>query len=211
MSQSVTRDIYAAEAQLIERARQGDAGALDTLFARHQPALYRTALRLLGNEADAEDALQDGLLSAFRNLQRFEGRSQFSSWLTRIVINAALMRLRRRRGHPTVSIDDELPENELRLADRLEHPGPTPDEVYAGGQLRDLLAGSVEELSPTLRSAFLLRYADGLTNEEAADALGISELALKTRVHRARATLTEKLRGILWPDPTGSPSVATCD
>ena len=190
-------DAYAAEAALIERARRGDPAALETLFARHSPALYRTALRVLGNEADAEDAVQEGLLSAFRNLQRFEGRSQFSSWLTRIVINAALMRLRRYRAHPTVSIDDQQPENDLHLADLLEHPGAGPDEVYAGGQLRRILAGTVEELTPALRKAFLLRYANGLSNEEAARRLGISVLALKTRVHRARTVLAEKMRNVL--------------
>src|SRR6266852_4708743 len=80
--------------QLIARARRGDQEALETLFARNNRALYQTALRLLGNPEDAEDALQEGLLAAYRNLRRFEGRSQFSTWLTRIVINAALMRRR---------------------------------------------------------------------------------------------------------------------
>lgn len=190
-------EAIAAEADLIERAQRGDSVAIETLFSRHSPALYRTALRMLGNEAEAEDAVQDGLLNAFRNLQRFEGRSQFSSWLTRIVINSALMRMRRQRAHPTVSMDDEQPESELRLADMLEHPGATPDEVVAGGQLRHILAGNVEELTPALRKAFLLRYAGGLSNEEAARKLGISVLALKTRVHRARTLLAEKMRNVI--------------
>lgn len=190
-------DAIAAEASLIERAQSGDSVAIEILFSRHSPALYRTALRMLGNEAEAEDAVQDGLLSAFRNLRRFEGRSQFSSWLTRIVINSALMRMRRQKAHPAVSIDDEQPENELRLADILEHPGAAPDEVVAGGELRQILAGGVEELTPALRKAFLLRYASGLSNEEAARKLGISVLALKTRVHRARTMLAEKMRSVL--------------
>ena len=208
MKATVPSKSYPEEAQLIRRARQGDSAALELLFSRHAPVLYRTALRMLGNEADAEDAVQDGLLSAFRNLARFEGRSQFSSWLTRIVINAALMRLRRQRGHHTISLDDEQLENELRLADILPHPGPGPDEVYAGSQIREQLAGLLAKMTPALRSAFLLRYAAGLTNEEAAEVLGISELAVKTRVHRARAELAERLRRILLPPAQPSPASA---
>lgn len=199
MKPTVQSKQYSEEAELIEKAQQGDPAALELLFSRHSPQLYRTALRVLGNEAEAEDALQDGLLSAYRNLQGFEGRSQFSSWLTRIVINSALMRLRRLRAHEFVSIDDENPENDLRIADLLPHPGPGPDEVYAGGELRDRLTDEVAELTPALRDAFLLRFASGLTNEEAAGALGISELAVKTRVHRARTELAERLGAVARP------------
>ena len=199
---------FSDEADLLRRAQKGEGAALEVLFSRHSPALYRTALRVLGNEAEAEDALQDGLLSAYRNLQRFEGRSQFSSWLTRIVINAALMRLRRHRNHETISIDQEQPESDLNLADVLPHPGPAPDEVYAGTQLREQLAEELAEMTPALRSAFLLRFASGLTNEEAAAVLGVSELAVKTRVHRARAELAERLRRILLPPAQPSPASA---
>lgn len=187
------------ETEILEKARQGDSLALEALFGQHAPALYRTALRVLGDEAEAEDALQDGLLSAYRNLSRFEGRSQFSSWLTRIVINAALMRRRRQRNRLTVSLD-EPQENELPFADLLPHPGPNPHALYVEDELRDLLAVHVAGLSPALRSAFLLRYAGGLSNQETADVLGITPLAVKTRVHRARAELCERLRPALRPD-----------
>jgi len=92
---------------------KGDARALDALFARNTRALYQTALRVLGNPEDAEEALQEGLLSAYRNLPRFERRSQFSTWLTRIVINAALMRRRSKRSRPAVSLDDWTSEGEF--------------------------------------------------------------------------------------------------
>src|SRR5580698_4674338 len=99
-----------SEAQLIERGLNGDARALDALFARNTRALYQTALRVLGSPEDAEEALQEGLLSAYRNLPRFERRSQFSTWLTRIVINAALMRRRSKRSRPAVSLDESSEE-----------------------------------------------------------------------------------------------------
>src|SRR5262249_32123190 len=105
------------EDQLIELGLNGDSRALDTLFARNNHKLYQPALRVLGNPEDAEEALQEGLLSAYRNLSRFERRSQFSTWLTRIVINAALMRRRSKRSRPSVSLDDWIAEGEVPLAD----------------------------------------------------------------------------------------------
>src|SRR5579863_9464428 len=107
-----------SEDQLIERGLNGDARALDALFARNTRALYQTAFRVLGNPEDAEEALQEGLLSAYRNLPRFERRSQFSTWLTRIVINAALMRRRSKRSRPSVSLDEAIADSEIPLAER---------------------------------------------------------------------------------------------
>ena len=94
------------EDQLIRAGQKGDSQAVEALFRRYHRPLFQTALRVLGNAEDAEDALQDGLLSAYRNLNRFEGRSQFSTWLTRIVINAALMRRRSAKARPAVSLDE---------------------------------------------------------------------------------------------------------
>ena len=126
-----------SEAQLIERGLNGDARALDALFARNTRAMYQTALRVLGNPEDAEEAVQEGLLSAYRNLPRFERRSQFSTWLTRIVINAALMRRRSKRARPAVSLDEVAAEGELPLAERFADDGPNPEQLYAGTELGD--------------------------------------------------------------------------
>src|SRR3977135_1818871 len=126
-----------SEEQLIERGLNGDARALDTLFARNTRSLYQTALRVLGNPEDAEEALQEGLLSAYRNLGRFERRSQFSTWLTRIVINAALMRRPSRRARPAVSLDDWTSEGELPLAERFADESPNPEQLYPGTELKE--------------------------------------------------------------------------
>src|SRR5579864_4565668 len=144
------------EEQLIERGLNGDARALDALFARNTRALYQTALRVLGNPEDAEEALQEGLLSAYRNLPRFERRSQFSTWLTRIVINAALMRRRSKRARPAVSLDDCVSEGELSLAERFADESPNPEQLYAGTELGDRVRTKLGEISPLLRSAFWL-------------------------------------------------------
>lgn len=204
------------EGRLVRRAIRGDMTALDALFARHNRALYQTALRVLGNAEDAEDALQEGLLSAYRNLPRFEGRSQFSTWLTRIVINAALMRLRSRRSRPAVSLENWTDEehNSLPPEERFAAEGPSPEDVCVGRELRDLLEENLGELSPLLRSAFLLREGQGLSTSEAARKLGVSENTLKARLWRARQQLAERLAPALGlrrnggRAPQGSPEFA---
>jgi RNA polymerase sigma-70 factor (ECF subfamily) len=181
------------DAQLIYRGLRGDPDALEALFARHNSALYQTVLGVLGNPEDAEDALQEGLLAAYRNLRRFEGRSQFSTWLTRIVINAALMRRRSQRARPAVSLDEPPREDELPLAERFADEGPNPEQVYAGKELREFVEEDLEDLSPLLRSAFLLREVEGLSTGEAAEELGVRENTLKARLWRARQKLAERL------------------
>jgi len=182
-----------SEEQLIDRGLKGDARSLDALFARNTRALYQTAFRVLGNPEDAEEALQEGLMSAYRNLPRFERRSQFSTWLTRIVINAALMRRRSKRSRPAVSLDEVVTEGELPLADRFADDGPNPEQLYAGTELGDRMNKKLAEISPLLRTAFWLREIEGLTAEEAARVLGVSRNTLKARLWRARQELAARL------------------
>jgi RNA polymerase sigma-70 factor, ECF subfamily len=182
-----------SEDQLIERGLNGDARALDALFARNTRAMYQTALRVLGNPEDAEEAVQEGLLSAYRNLPRFERRSQFSTWLTRIVINAALMRRRSKRARPAVSLDEVVAEGELPLAERFADDGPNPEQLYAGTELGDRMNKKLAEISALLRTAFWLREIEGLTAEEAAQVLGVSRNTLKARLWRARQELAARL------------------
>src|SRR5258707_6568742 len=136
------------EEKLIRAGQRGYGRAVETLFRRYQRPLFQTALRVLGNAEDAEDALQDGLLSAYRNLKRFEGRSQFSTWLTRIVINAALMRRRSAKSRPAVSLDETPREDELPASERFADDGPNPEPRYAGTQLRRMVNRDLDELSP---------------------------------------------------------------
>jgi RNA polymerase sigma-70 factor, ECF subfamily len=191
---STTNEIVHDEARLIQLGLKGDHSALETLFARHSGALYQSAFKLLGNREDAEDALQEGMLAAFKNLRRFEGRSKFSSWLTRIVINAALMRLRSQRVRQTVSMDEPLGETELTLAEQLADPSAGPEELIARDELGEMLEQRLEELTPEMRTAVLLRDVEGLSTEEAAETLGVPENTLKSRLHRARLQLAERIR-----------------
>jgi RNA polymerase sigma-70 factor, ECF subfamily len=183
------------EEALVKSGLKGDREALNALFTRYTRPLYQTALRLLGNPEDAEDALQDGLLSATRNFKRFEGRSKFSTWLTRIVINAALMRLRSQRARPTISLEQEDPEqHDLTLGSRIPDGRPSPEEGYVRKERFELLERGLKTLPPPLRSVVWLRDVEGLSTAEAARALGLSEGTLKSQLHRARSRLLGTVR-----------------
>lgn len=182
------------EAKLIRAGQRGDTQAVQALFTRYQRPLFQTALRVLGNTEDAEDALQDALLSAYRNLKRFEGRSQFSTWLTRIVINAALMRRRSAKARPAMSLDEPPREDELPAAERFASRDLNPEQVFAGTELRAMINNDLAELSPLLRTAFVLREVEGYSTGEAAKKLGVTENTLKARLWRARHQLSERLK-----------------
>ncbi len=181
------------EEKLIRAGQRGDEQAVEALFRRYHRPLFQTALRVLGNTEDAEDALQDGLLSAYRNLKRFEGRAQFSTWLTRIVINAALMRRRSAKARPAVSLDEAPREDELAPAERFADDGPDPEQVFASTEIREMISENLDELSPLLRTAFVLREVQGYSTGEAAKKLGVTENTLKARLWRARHQLAERL------------------
>jgi RNA polymerase sigma-70 factor, ECF subfamily len=151
---------------------------------------YRKAYRHLGNAADAEDAVQDALLAAYKHLDQFRGQSQMSTWLTTIVINCARMHLRKRPRQPHLSLDERFgEEQEYSLSDRLAHSGPSPEEECRNSELNSCLAKFTAQLSPPLRKAFQLRELDGLSTSEAARILGVPDGTVKARVSRARAKL----------------------
>jgi len=181
------------EDRLIRAGRRGDHQAVETLFRRYQRRLFQTAMRVLGNAADAEDVLQDAMLSAYRALANFEGRSQFSSWLTRIVINAALMRRRTQRGRATESLDAAAESDEQPLSAYLVHHGRNPEQELARSEMRKLISKNVNELSPVLRAAFLLCEVQGYTAREAARILGVTVTAMKARKWIARQKLAVAL------------------
>src|ERR1700719_3764743 len=163
------------EEKLIRAGQRGDSQAVEALFNRYHRPLFQTALRVLGNAEDAEDALQDGLLSAYRNLKRFEGRSQFSTSLARGVISAAL--IGRGGAKPGLGVSREKPprEDELPVVERFAEKGPNPEQVFAGTELREMISANLDELSPLLRTAFVLREVEGYSTGEAAKKLGGTE------------------------------------
>jgi RNA polymerase sigma-70 factor (ECF subfamily) len=179
---------------LIQQALRGDSHAQQELFATHAARLYRTTFSVLRNKEDAEDAVQNSLCNAFLNLRSFKGRSSFSTWLTRIAINSALMIRRRRAAHVEASLDEmaEIQPEQLRL--RIVHSGPTPEDVCATNQSHELLSQQVRQLPSAIRVAFQLRVLKGLSAAETCLALGIGNAALKARIFRARHMLADTLR-----------------
>jgi RNA polymerase sigma-70 factor (ECF subfamily) len=173
---------------LIGRIRAGDTACFEALMRRHNERIYRTVRAVLGDDADVEDVMQQAYVSAFQHLDAFEGRARFSTWMTRIAINEAYARLRRRhRNQPAPWEEDDA------MADEPEATGPTPEQVAAHREMHALLERAVDTLSLPNRTVFVLRAVEGLTTSETAECLKISEDAVKTRLHRAN----EALRGWL--------------
>ena len=178
------------ESRVLDGMRRGDDDAFEQVFRRYGTRMVATARRLLGNEDDARDAVQEAMLSAFKAVGRFEGGSQIGTWLHRIVVNAALMRLRTRKRKPEASIEDLLPSYESDghrvLQSRDE---PFPDEALERAQLLSLLRECAAELPDGYREVYMLRDVEERSSEEVAMAMGLTPNAVKIRLHRARQAL----------------------
>jgi len=188
------------DVELVRRAQQGDAAAFAELVARHQRQLYRLALRMTGSEADAQEVLQEAFLNAYQKLPNFRGEAQFSSWLYRIAANSALMRLRRKRRAPDALTDQplELQGPKFSAEGYLDPPprsdwSQRADEKMMDRELGTAIDQAVTGLPEDYRTVFLLKDVDGLSNEEIAEALDLTVPAVKSRLHRARLALREKL------------------
>jgi RNA polymerase sigma-70 factor (ECF subfamily) len=177
---------------------------LQDVLSRHLPAFQRRAYRYLGNAADAEDAVQDAVLSAYTHLHQFRGQAQISTWLTAIVSNSARMQLRRRPRYLHLSLDEPIgDEGEYTMADQLADRAPNPEDECRSSELTSRLRELLPQLSPPLRKTFQLRELDGLTTSEAAQTLGVAEGTVKAQLARARAKLTKLMRRALGPKRRG--------
>lgn len=187
---------------------ENDAREMQDVLSRSLPSFYKKAYRHLGNAADAEDAVQDALLSAFKHLDQFQGKAQMSTWLTAIVINCARMQLRRRPRQIHLSIDERFGEDqEYSLSEQLAYWGPSPEDECQKTEMRGHLMNLIAELSPPLRKAFQLRELDGLSTREAARVLGVADGTVKAQLARARTKLKRLLRRAL---DARSSSAMTC-
>jgi len=180
------------EGALVSLAKGGDLGAFDELVNRYERRIFRLAMNITQNREDAEDTTQDAFLKSFQHLADFRGGSRFYTWLVRIAVNEALMRLRRRRPNVT-SLDEPVQTEEDLMPREIEDWGPTPEQRYQVTELNSILNNAIAELEPIFRTVFVLRDVEQLSTEEAADALDISVPAVKSRLLRARLKLREKL------------------
>jgi RNA polymerase sigma-70 factor, ECF subfamily len=162
-----------SEMALVHAAKQGDVGAFEQLLRCSQGMVFRVAQHITGSREDAEEVVQETFLKAFQNLDRFEERSRFSTWVTRIAVNTALMRIRSRRGHGTVPLREEAPDEPSAPAEEVADWRPDPEQSYS--------------------TVFLLRDVEGFSTAETAEALGLSATAVKARLLRARLQLRQRL------------------
>jgi RNA polymerase sigma-70 factor, ECF subfamily len=188
--------IGSEEGALLESAVTGDSSAFESLVMPHRNALLRVTQRILRNREDAEDAVQHALLDAFRNLNGFQGRSRFSSWLTRIAVNAALMRLRASRRERALSLDEVFETSPAQVQMHLVEARPNPEEEYLLKEDRVLLQKGLKKLSPLYIEVMYLRSMQELSAKEAAGLLEVPLGTVKARLHRARTKLTQHVRSI---------------
>jgi RNA polymerase sigma-70 factor (ECF subfamily) len=193
------------DTELVQRAKKGDLQAFETLATRHERRVYGLAMRMLRQEQDAEDITQQTFLSAIEGLSNFREEASFATWLLRIATYAVLKVIRKRRGLETVSLDENT--SAVDGEDSIPHPEyiadwrETPEKLVERNETRQLIEDALSKLDEKHRLVFLLRDVEGMSVQETANALGLSESNVKVRLLRARLQLRERLTPI-FGDPT---------
>ncbi len=180
------------EGVLVAAAKTGDLQAFEELVGRYESKIFRLAQNITQNREDAEDVMQDAFLKSFQHLSDFQGDSRFYTWLVRITVNEALMKLRKRRPNQ-FSLDEPLETDDNLIPREIEDWGPTPEQRYAQGELNGILSEVIAQLEPAHRVVFLLRDVEELSIEETAQLLNLSVPAVKSRLLRARLKLRHML------------------
>ena len=181
------------ESPLVALAQTGDAEAFTTLVRRYERKIYRLAKNITQNDEDAEDVLQETFLKAYENLPGFHGNSKFYTWIVRIAVNEALMKLRKRKGDRFVSLDEPITSGEEEVKREIAVWEDNPEQHYSSEEMQKILNDAVDTLKPDFRTVFVLRDIEELSTEETAETMGISVPAVKSRLLRARLALREKL------------------
>jgi RNA polymerase sigma factor (sigma-70 family) len=198
MAERLSMDVD-TDLMLVERLQSGDTTALGGLIDRHGSRIYRLALQITRNEADAEEVVQDVFLAVVRKIHTFEGRAALGSWLYRVATNTALLKIRSRRADREIPLESQLP-SFLPDGHRAGDPAylnadwsQTPEAEILSRETRDILQRAIDGLPDTYRAVLVLRDIEGLSNEEVAEEVGETVPAVKSRLHRARMSLREEL------------------
>jgi RNA polymerase sigma-70 factor (ECF subfamily) len=191
---------------LVHATLGGDLSAFEELVRRYDRKLLRIALNVTHNREDAQDAVQEAFLKAFQHLDRFREDSLFSTWLIRITLNQALLKLRKSSKKREVSLDEDFQAEGDVLPMEVTDWAPNPEQLYSVSELRDILAKALQELRPSLRTVFVLRDIEGLTTDQTTEVLHLSHSAVKARLFRARLQLREYLNRY-FKKPAGSTEV----
>jgi len=181
------------ELTLVQAAKRGDDSAFEELVRRYDRNVFRIAQHITQNREDAEDVVQEAFLKAYGNLAQFQEQSKFYTWLVRIAVNEALMKLRRRKPERTVSLDEDIKTEDDSLPREIADWSPNPEQQYTQAELREILSKTIQGLPPGFRTVFVLRDVEGLSTEETAAALELSVPAVKSRLLRARLQLRDRL------------------
>ena len=191
-AESTVADV-SGEGELIAQARTGNARAFSDLLERYERKIFRLAQHITQNREDAEDVLQETFLKAYEHLDQFQGNSKFYTWIVRIAVNQALMKLRKRKTDRTVSIDEGIDTGEDIVIREIAAWDENPEQRYSRDEMNEILSNAVESLAPAYRTVFVLRDVEELSTEETAEALDLSIPAVKSRLLRARLQLRDKL------------------
>jgi RNA polymerase sigma-70 factor (ECF subfamily) len=193
MAPAESSPVEIEEAEQIEKARGGDARAFGDLIGKYERKIFRLAQHITQNREDAEDVLQETFLKAYEHLNQFQGNSKFYTWIVRIAVNQALMKLRKRKSDKTVSMDEGIDTGEDVVVREIAAWDEDPEQRYSREELNEILTAAVDSLAPAYRTVFVLRDVEDLSTEETAEALELSIPAVKSRLLRARLQLREKL------------------
>jgi RNA polymerase sigma-70 factor, ECF subfamily len=178
---------------LVHACKNGDTAAFEQLVERYDVRLFGIAQHITHHRKDAEDVVQESFLKVFRNLHQFRENSQFSTWLIRITVNESLMTLRKQRTAKEVSMDEDFRGIDHTAPFEVADWAPTPEELYRGAELRNILRNELQQLRPSLRVVFVLRDIEGLSTEQTAEVLELTPVAVKARLWRARLQLRAQL------------------
>jgi RNA polymerase sigma-70 factor (ECF subfamily) len=193
LAQFAGKAVGTDDLDLVHATQDGDVSAFEQLVERYDRKILRIAEHITHNREDSQDAVQEAFLKAFQHLGDFREDSRFSTWLIRITVNQALMKLRKRRTTKEVSLDADFQAGGDMLPREVTDWAPNPEELYRASELRDILIKALEDLSPILRTVFVLRDIEGLSIDETTEVLNLSPAAVKARLWRARLQLRELL------------------
>jgi RNA polymerase sigma-70 factor (ECF subfamily) len=200
------RDEKISDVGLVDQFKEGNITAFEEIIERYEAKVMNLALRFTRNQEDAEEVMQDVFTTVYRKIDGFRGQSAFSSWLYRIVVNAAFMKLRKKKQNHTVSMEDLAPAVKQYCMERDSIATTHSHNIAVTRELQEVLQRAIDKLPDQYRAVFVLRDVDGLSNQETGQILDLSVPAVKSRLHRSRIMLRKRLQRY-YEDFTGNKAV----
>lgn len=188
------KNVEITDVELVKKFKKGSLEAFEEIIHRYESKVFQLAMRLTRNHEDAEEVMQDVFSTIYKKIDSFQGKSAFSSWLYRIVVNAAFMKLRKRKQNHTIGLEDLAPSARQLCLERDDSFLERSDALASSKEMRDVIQLAINRLPKQYRAVFVLRDVDGLSNQEVGEILQLSIPAVKSRLHRSRLMLRKKLQ-----------------